>query len=130
MSNETSRTELLYGAINFDRLEQTARGLRAFIYGPGFIPIRSKLRPGTFPDFMAKPFALTDDHGNIINVWCVRDEVENYHVIGGVAAEVDKRGGYIQAYERVLNDILANDEASRQIFAVLDHVVTKYLLQR
>ena len=102
MDRDTPPTELLSGAIDFDRLERTATGLRVQIYGPGFVPIRSKFRPGTFPDFMTHPFALDVDHGNVINVWCVRDEV----------------------------DILASDEASRQAFAVLDHVITKYLLNR
>ncbi|WP_438346811.1 hypothetical protein [Methylorubrum populi] len=116
------------GAIDFDRLPRTAAGLSALINIGSDVPIQRNVRTGTFPSFKAARFALTHDYGYIINVWRVRNGIEKYHVIGGVEVNVDKSAGYIAAYQRLLDNVLANEESSQRVLQILDHIITNSIL--
>ena len=116
------------GAIDFDVISATADGLRTLVFGSAYVPIRKVFWPHRFPMFRASRYSLTEDHGYIINVWRIRDEVEKFHVIGGGETNTDKGAGYISTYQHLLNGVIYSEEQSRHVFSILDHVISDSLM--
>lgn len=121
--------DLLNGALDLSRIEMSAKGLKALIHGR-FAPLRPKFRDESgFPDFMISTYSIVDDFGYVINVWMVPDTVEKYRVIGGVqSSNVDRSKDYRVEYQRLLDEVLNDDEQSVRVIEVLDHVITKHLI--
>ncbi|GEN01078.1 hypothetical protein [Methylobacterium radiotolerans] len=116
-------SNLRAGAIDFSVIPMDARGLRVLTSGMQDVPVRREIRNGTFPSYKAASFSLVKDYGFIINVWRVRNEVENYRVIGGVSVDIDDSLNRMKAYRDAFDAILASDEHSTEAFRILDHVI-------
>jgi hypothetical protein len=121
--------ELLRGALDRSRLSTGVAGLKSLLRNR-HAPVKAQfLNVDGFPDFIVSSFSLVEDHGNIINVWMVKDrEIDTYKVIGGVAAgELDKSRGYQDAYYAAIAAVQSDDELANRAIDVIDHVITSKL---